>query len=167
MLCGSFSYSVVLVVKLFFSLSLTFENVMSLAVAMYIGDSEFKGQAPGPFVGLDLTEDLYVGAVPDFGRIARAAGFGNGFTGQSITASVIRLFPPALGAIRLSVPWRSCLCYRQAGCLQLSHRRPPEMCGLLTRPRTDVDPPRFLDRTAIGGVGDISSRRLRGDTLFF
>jgi len=125
---------------------------MSLAVAMYIGDSEFKGQAPGPFVGLDLTEDLYVGAVPDFGRIARAAGFGNGFTGQSITASVVRLFPPpALGAIRLSVPWRSCLCYRQAGCLQLSHRRPPEMCGLLTRPRTDVDPPRFLDRTAIGG----------------
>jgi len=67
---------------------------MSLAVAMYIGDSEFKGQAPGPFVGLDLTEDLYVGAVPDFGRIARAAGFGNGFTGQSITASVIPLFPP-------------------------------------------------------------------------
>jgi len=24
------------------------------------------------------------------------------------------------------------------------------MCGLRTRPRTDVDPPRFLDRTAIG-----------------
>ena len=51
---------------------------------MYIGDSEFKGQAPGPFVGLDLTEDLYIGAVPDFSRIARAAGFGNGFTGQSV-----------------------------------------------------------------------------------
>jgi len=31
------------------------------------------------------------------------------------------------------------------------------------RPRTDVDPPRFLDRTAIGG--GISSRRPRGDTL--
>ena len=37
------------------------------------------------------------------------------------------------------------------------------MCGLRTRPRTDVDSPRFLDRTAIGG--GISSRRPRGDTL--
>ena len=30
------------------------------------------------------------------------------------------------------------------------------MCGQRTRLRTDVDPPRFLDRTAIGG-GDIVS----------
>lgn len=52
------------------------------AVAMYIGDAEFKGEAPGPFVGLDLTEELFVGAVPDFTRIARAAGFANGFTGR-------------------------------------------------------------------------------------
>jgi len=55
-------------------------------------------------------------------------------------------------SVRLSVPWRICLGYRHAGCLQLSHRRPPQMCGLRTRPRTDVDPPRFLDRTAIGGA---------------
>ena len=47
-------------------------------------------------------------------------------------------------SVRLSVPWRSCLGNRHAGCLQLSHRRPPEMCGLRTRPPTDVDPPRFL-----------------------
>jgi len=47
-------------------------------------------------------------------------------------------------SIRLSFPWRSCLGYRHAGCLQLSHRRPPEMCGLRTRPRTDIDPPRFF-----------------------
>ena len=33
-------------------------------------------------------------------------------------------------SVRLSVPWRSCLGYRQAGCLQLSHRQPPQMCGL-------------------------------------
>ena len=52
--------------------------------------------------------------------------------------------------------------YRHAGCLQLSHRRPPEMCGLRTRQRTDVDPPRFLDRTAISGI---SSRSHRGDTF--
>ena len=38
-----------------------------------------------------------------------------------------------------------CLGYRHAGCLQLSQRRPPEMCRLRTRPRTDVDSPRFLD----------------------
>ena len=48
---------------------------------MYIGDSVFKGEAPGPFVGLDLNGELYVGAVPDFSRIARAAGYRNGFTG--------------------------------------------------------------------------------------
>ena len=83
-------------------------------------------------------------------------------------------------SVRLSVPWRSCLDYRLAGCLQLSHRRPPETCGLRIRPRTDVDPPRFLDpwtdadgliggerichrRTAIGG--GISSGCARGDTL--
>jgi len=47
-------------------------------------------------------------------------------------------------SVRLSLPWCSCLGYRHAGCLQLSHRRPPEMCGLRTRPRTDVDPQRFL-----------------------
>ena len=39
---------------------------------------------------------------------------------------------------------RHILGYRQAGCLQLSHRLLPEMCGLRTRPRTDVDPPRRL-----------------------
>jgi len=48
-------------------------------------------------------------------------------------------------SVCLSVPSRSCLGYRHAGCLQLSHRRPLEMCGLWTRPRTDVNPPRFLD----------------------
>jgi len=47
-------------------------------------------------------------------------------------------------SVRLSVPRRSCLGYRHAGCLQLSHRRPLEMRGLRTRPRTDVYPPRFL-----------------------
>ena len=44
-------------------------------------------------------------------------------------------------SVRLSVLLPSCLGYRNAGCLQLSHHRPPEMCGLRTRPRTDVDPP--------------------------
>ena len=39
---------------------------------------------------------------------------------------------------------RHILGYRQAGWLQLSHSLLPEMCGLRTRPRTDVDPPRLL-----------------------
>ena len=42
--------------------------------------------------------------------------------------------PSVCLSLRLSVPWRSCP--------RLGHRRPPEMCGLRTRPRTDVDPPR-------------------------
>jgi len=46
--------------------------------------------------------------------------------------------------IRLPVPWHSCLGYRHTGCLQLSHRWSPEMCGLRTRPRMDVDQLRFL-----------------------
>jgi len=51
--------------------------------------------------------------------------------------------------------------YRHAGCLQLSHRRPPEMRGLRTRPRTDkTDADGLIGgetirhrRTAIGGGG--------------
>ena len=41
--------------------------------------------------------------------------------------------------------------YRHVGCLQLSHRRPSEMCGLRTRPPTDVDPPRVELPSAAGG----------------
>ena len=60
-------------------------------------------------------------------------------------------------SVRLSVPWRSCLGYRHAGCLQLSHRLPSETCGLRTRPRTDVDKPRLRHRrTAIGGGHTVS-----------
>jgi len=51
----------------------------------------------------------------------------------------------------MSVPWRSCL--------QLSHRRPPKMCGLQTRPRTDVDPPPFLPPSNCHRRGGLSSRR--------
>ena len=69
-------------------------------------------------------------------------------------------------SVRLSVPRRSCPGYRHAGCLQLSHRRPPEMRGLRTRPRTDVDPPRFLPPSNCHRRGGISSHRPRGDTLF-
>ena len=43
-----------------------------------------------------------------------------------------------------------------------SASRPPETCGLRTRPRTDVDPPR-VDLPSAGGI---SSRRPRGGQLF-
>ena len=75
--------------------------------------------------------------------------------------------------IHLSVPWRSCLGYRHAGCLQFNHRRPPEMCGLRTCLWTDVDPPQFF--CLIGGetiyhhctviLLGISSHLPWGDTL--
>ena len=69
-------------------------------------------------------------------------------------------------AIRQSVPWRSCLGYGHAGCLQLSYHQPPEMCGLRTQPRTDVDPPRFLPPSNCHRRGrGISSRCPWGDTL--
>jgi len=62
--------------------------------------------------------------------------------------------------------------YRNAGCVEQLPRlyvrwlpaagRPPEMCGLRTRPRTDVDPPRVelpsgdnsLVRVRIWGYGN-------------
>ena len=59
-------------------------------------------------------------------------------------------------SVCLSVPRCSCLGYRHAGCLQLSHCQLPEMFVLQTPPQMDIDPPQFLDRTAIGG--GISSR---------
>jgi len=82
------------------------------------------------------------------------------------------LLCPAEGSIKryrdpsvcLSVPWRSCLGYRHAGCLQLCHRRPPEMCVLRTRPRTDVDPPRYLPPSNCHWRGHIVSPP-PGDTL--
>jgi len=43
-------------------------------------------------------------------------------------------------SVLLSVPERSCS--GRVACVGYSHRRPPEMCGLRTRLRTDVDPPR-------------------------
>jgi len=85
---------------------------------------------------------------------------------------IIIIMPPLYGehfevarsvplSVRLSAPWRSCLGYRHAGCLQLSYRQQPEMCGLRTRPRTDVIRHDFCKRrTAV--VGGISSRRPRG-----
>ena len=60
-------------------------------------------------------------------------------------------------------PMAQLLGYRHVSCMQLSQRRPTEMWGLRTRPRMDVDPPRFC--IELPSTGDISSHSPRGDTL--
>ena len=42
---------------------------------------EVSRSAPGHFIGLDLAEPLYIGSVPDFSLINRAAGYTEGFVG--------------------------------------------------------------------------------------
>lgn len=53
-----------------------------LLVSVFLNGREYKGEAPGSFIGLDLTENMYIGAVPDFRRISRLAGYTKGFVGQ-------------------------------------------------------------------------------------
>ncbi|XP_048238836.1 basement membrane-specific heparan sulfate proteoglycan core protein-like isoform X2 [Haliotis rufescens] len=48
----------------------------------------YYGEAPGRFEGLDLLENMYVGGVPNFQSIPRAAGFSKGFVG---TVSEVKL----------------------------------------------------------------------------
>ncbi|XP_064610527.1 LOW QUALITY PROTEIN: basement membrane-specific heparan sulfate proteoglycan core protein-like [Liolophura sinensis] len=49
---------------------------------MVVNDEpSYMGEAQGRFVGLDLEDSLYLGAVPDFARIPQAAGFRSGFVG--------------------------------------------------------------------------------------
>lgn len=47
---------------------------------------EYKGEAPGAFIGLDVTESspLYLGGVPDFSKISKLANFSQGFVGTNI-----------------------------------------------------------------------------------
>ena len=61
-------------------------------------------------------------------------------------------------AIRLS-HGAAAIGYRHAGCLQLSHCRPPEMCGL----QTGLDPP----RVELPSLGGISSRHPQGNNLLY
>ena len=45
---------------------------------------EYSGQSQGNYQGLDLVADMYIGGFPDFSRIARSAGFREGFVGEYI-----------------------------------------------------------------------------------
>lgn len=51
--------------------------------SMIVNDQPvYTGMSPGRFQGLDLLENMYIGAVPDFEQIPRAAGYRTGFVGQ-------------------------------------------------------------------------------------
>ena len=47
------------------------------------GDTEVTGEADGEYVGLDLSEPLYIGGVPDFSQIHAENGFNQGFVGET------------------------------------------------------------------------------------
>ena len=42
----------------------------------------YYGEAPGRFVGMDIVEPMYLGGVPNYAEIPRAAGFNQGFVGK-------------------------------------------------------------------------------------
>ena len=53
---------------------------------------EYSGQSQGNYQGLDLVADMYIGGVPDYSRIARSAGFREGFVGEYLCFSYFSLF---------------------------------------------------------------------------
>lgn len=48
----------------------------------------YTGESPGYFTGLDLEGNMYLGSVPDFDNIPRAAGFRKGFVGKHLLYKV-------------------------------------------------------------------------------
>ena len=44
-------------------------------------EAEVSGVSPGRYVGLTLTQDLYLGGIPDFNQISKLNGFRRGFDG--------------------------------------------------------------------------------------
>ncbi|KAL3861185.1 hypothetical protein ACJMK2_007245 [Sinanodonta woodiana] len=62
----------------------------------------YTGVSPGNFQGLDLLENMYLGSVPDFNIVPRAAGFRTGFVG-SVSEVKIKGISLNLGAEALKV----------------------------------------------------------------
>jgi hypothetical protein len=52
-----------------------------LSGTLEVNGREYTGEAPGINVGLDLVDDLYVGAVPEFRLMPSSAGHNQGFVG--------------------------------------------------------------------------------------
>lgn len=55
-----------------------------LAAKLKVDDqSEVTGSSQGKMMGLDLTQPLFVGSVPNFDKVSRENGYSVGFVGKS------------------------------------------------------------------------------------
>jgi len=60
---------------------------------MYIDDrGPYQGVSPGSFQGMDLSQLLYIGGVPDFGLVHKDVGFQTGFVGEHDTKTRLRVY---------------------------------------------------------------------------
>ena len=56
--------------------------IFLVAVITIDEEEPVSGNAPGQYVGLDLSSDLYVGGVPDISNVNRHVGFKENFAGS-------------------------------------------------------------------------------------
>lgn len=60
--------------------------------SMYIDErGPYRGLSPGSFQGMDLSQLLYIGGVPDFRTIHKDVGFQTGFVGKYIYEIAFKL----------------------------------------------------------------------------
>ena len=57
--------------------------------SLYVNGKQYTGESPGDFVGMDRSQNLYLGGVPDYNKISRAAGYNQGYVGEYNTMSVV------------------------------------------------------------------------------
>ncbi|XP_025082607.1 basement membrane-specific heparan sulfate proteoglycan core protein-like isoform X8 [Pomacea canaliculata] len=82
----------------------------------------YFGEAPGRFVGMDIEKPLYIGGVPNYEEVPRAAGFTSGFVG-SVSQVQLKGVPLNLGAQAIEVygieqydACRDSPCYNEGRC---------------------------------------------------
>ena len=82
----------------------------------------YTGESPGYFTGLDLSEPMYLGSVPNYDAIPRVAGFREGFVG-TISEVKIKNVAKTLGVEALEVvvveQYNACRdspCYNNGAC---------------------------------------------------
>lgn len=57
--------------------------LLTCAGTLLVNDEPpYFGEAPGRFVGMDIEKPLYIGGVPNYEEVPRAAGFTSGFVGK-------------------------------------------------------------------------------------
>ena len=47
--------------------------------------NQFSGETPGRFMGLDLSQEMYLGGIPDYSKIPQPARYTSGFVGKIYT----------------------------------------------------------------------------------